>query len=57
MIDICPICGRYSLAPEYPPRPCPICEEEMLHKPMAATPLTLTRPPQHRQTPERRPDA
>ena len=57
MIDICPLCGRYSLSPEYPPKPCPICEEEILNKSIVAAPLNLRRPPQHQQTPERRPDA
>lgn len=30
MFEICPICGRYSLARDYPPKPCSICEEEQL---------------------------
>jgi hypothetical protein len=30
MIETCPICGRYSLSRDYPPKPCPICEEEPL---------------------------
>ncbi len=57
MIDICPLCGRYSLSPEYPPKPCPICEEEMMSKPLMTAPLPLRCPSQHRLPPERRPEA
>jgi uncharacterized protein (DUF983 family) len=38
MIEICPICGRYSLMREYPPQPCPICEEELASTPAARLP-------------------
>jgi hypothetical protein len=57
MIDICPLCGRYSLTPEYPPKPCPICEEELLNKSAASSPRLLSYPPRQRPTLERRPDA
>jgi rRNA maturation protein Nop10 len=46
MIDICPICGRYSLMSEYPPQPCPICEEDLA----SACPARL---PLHAQPPVR----
>lgn len=57
MIEICPLCGRYSLSLEYPPKPCPICEEELLNKPLTPPPLPLTRPSLHREAAERRPEA
>lgn len=57
MIDICPLCGRYNLSPEYPPKPCPICEEDLVNKPIGAAPLHLPHPPQQRLIPEQRPDA
>jgi endogenous inhibitor of DNA gyrase (YacG/DUF329 family) len=48
MIETCPLCGRYSLSREYPPRPCPICEEEVTAKSATSVPVPL----RHRPTPE-----
>ncbi|MGE4542610.1 MAG: hypothetical protein AB7D06_00745 [Pedobacter sp.] len=55
MIETCPLCGRYSLTPDYPPKPCPICEEEILNK--ASLTATMTHARKHRQPPGQRPDA
>lgn len=49
MFETCPICGRYSLAREYPPKPCSICEEELLRK----NAIPAHRPQQTPLTPDR----
>ncbi|ABI81773.1 hypothetical protein Pcar_3152 [Syntrophotalea carbinolica DSM 2380] len=57
MIEICPLCGRYSLTDAYPPKPCPICEEE-LSKHAAIPPTSCcVRSSQLQHIPERRADA
>jgi hypothetical protein len=32
MNEICTVCGRYFNSTDYPPRLCPICEEEALKR-------------------------
>lgn len=55
MVEICPICGRYTLTQEYPPNPCPICEEE-LSDPTSVPPCCAApRETQCQQPAERRP--
>jgi hypothetical protein len=57
MMETCPLCGRYTLSREYPPRPCPICEEEMAAKSAVSLPISSPLPRQQQPTAEQHSNA
>jgi hypothetical protein len=55
MVEICPLCGRYTLTQEYPPKPCSICEEELSYPSSVPPRSAPSREAQRQQSSERRP--